>query len=108
MFLGVIRLRIIYSPFEPLIKPLKPIIKPFLEHRWRNNSLDQALGFSLIHSGYLSCLEKISKENNSFNFVNTYYTTDLFLMYLSLNIVFYNFINCVQSKPPKNKLKMNL
>lgn len=56
---------------------------------------------------FIDKLSKISKENNSFNFVNTYYTTDLFLMYLSLNIVFYNFINCVQSKPPKNKLKMN-
>ncbi len=52
-------------------------------------------------------LKSIFEKNNSFNLVNNFYITDLFLMYLSLNIVFYNFISCIHSKPIKNKSSMN-
>ncbi len=48
-----------------------------------------------------------SSTNNSFNLMSTYYTTDLFLMYLSLNIVFYNFICCIHSKTSKINNSMN-
>lgn len=40
------------------------MIRPFLEPRWRCNSLEQALGFAQIHSGYLPILEKVSKETH--------------------------------------------
>jgi len=33
-------------------------IRPFLEQRWRHNSLDQALGYAQIHSGFLPVLER--------------------------------------------------
>lgn len=39
-------------------------IRPFLEQRWRHNSLDQALGFAQIHSGFLPVLKKVSDVKN--------------------------------------------
>lgn len=50
---------------------------------------------------FITKIKELYSSNNSFNLVNTYYITDLFLMYLSLNIVFYNFICCIQSKSSK-------
>lgn len=35
-------------------------IRPFLEQRWRYSSLDQALGYTQIHSGFLPVLEKVA------------------------------------------------
>ncbi|MFC1747410.1 4-hydroxy-2-oxovalerate aldolase [Pseudomonadota bacterium] len=37
-------------------------IRPFLMQRWRNNSLDQALGYTQVHSGFLPLLEASAKE----------------------------------------------
>lgn len=37
-------------------------IRPFLEQRWRQSSLDQALGYAQIHSGFLPLLEKVSDK----------------------------------------------
>lgn len=37
-------------------------IRPFLEQRWRYSSLDQALGYKAIHSGFLSVLEKAADK----------------------------------------------
>lgn len=39
-------------------------IRPFLEQRWRHSSLDQALGYAQIHSGFLPILEKAADKNN--------------------------------------------
>jgi len=40
------------------------MIRPFLEPRWRYSSLDQALGFSQIHSGFLPILKHVSEKKN--------------------------------------------
>jgi len=40
------------------------LIRPFLEQRFRQNSIDQALGFAQIHSGLLPLLEKIANDKN--------------------------------------------
>ena len=40
------------------------MVRPFLETRWRNNSIEQALGFSQIHSGFLALLEDVAAEKN--------------------------------------------
>lgn len=40
------------------------MIRPFLERRWRHNSLDQALGFAQIHSGFLPILKYVSEKKN--------------------------------------------
>lgn len=37
-------------------------IRPFLEQRWRHSSLDQALGYAQIHSGFLPVLEKAAEK----------------------------------------------
>jgi 4-hydroxy-2-oxovalerate aldolase len=39
-------------------------IRPFLEQRWRHSTLDQALGYAQIHSGFLPLLEKVSDRKN--------------------------------------------
>jgi 4-hydroxy 2-oxovalerate aldolase len=39
-------------------------IRPFLEQRGRNSSLDQALGYRQIHSGFLPLLERVAKSKN--------------------------------------------
>jgi 4-hydroxy-2-oxovalerate aldolase len=39
-------------------------IRPFLEQRWRHSTLDQALGFAQIHSGFLPVLEKVSDRKS--------------------------------------------
>lgn len=39
-------------------------IRPFLEQRWRHSTLDQALGYAQIHSGFLPVLEKVSDRKN--------------------------------------------
>ena len=39
-------------------------ISPFLEQRGGNSSLDQALGYKQIHSGFLPLLEKVAKSKN--------------------------------------------
>lgn len=38
------------------------MIRPFLEQRWRHCSLDQALGYAQIHSGFLPILEKVAEQ----------------------------------------------
>lgn len=38
-------------------------IRPFLQQRWRHSSLEQALGYAQIHSGFLPLLEKASEES---------------------------------------------
>lgn len=40
------------------------VIRPFLEQRGRNSSLDQALGYKQIHSGFLPLLERMAKSKN--------------------------------------------
>ena len=37
-------------------------IKPFLERRWRNSSVEQALGYKEIHSGFFPLLEEVANE----------------------------------------------
>ena len=37
-------------------------IRPFLEQRWRHSSLEQALGHSRVHSGFLPLIEKIARQ----------------------------------------------
>lgn len=39
-------------------------IRPFLEQRWRHNSLDQALGYAQIHSGFLPVLERAASKRS--------------------------------------------
>jgi len=40
------------------------MIRPFLEQRWRQNPLDQALGFAQIHSGFLPLIKQVSDRKN--------------------------------------------
>lgn len=40
------------------------MIRPFLEQRWRHCSLDQALGYAQIHSGFLPIIEKVSDQKD--------------------------------------------
>ncbi len=39
-------------------------VKPYLENRWRNSSIEQALGFKEIHSNYLDNIMQFSDEKS--------------------------------------------
>lgn len=40
------------------------MIQPFLQQRWRHSSLEQALGYAQIHSGFLPLLERVAAEKH--------------------------------------------
>ena len=57
------------SDFEVDIDPwslsdlAEKTIRPYLENRWRNSSVEQALGFKEIHSSFLQDIVDFSKQN---------------------------------------------